>query len=520
VEARQGFSIVSGWAINPKTGLMTRPRTAPRSKARFYSAASNEAFVGWDVVDASPNASLHGSAIKLLARARDLERNNDYIRAYLRLNEINIIGPQGVTLRPCKKKERGDRQLDDDFNDDFKAWYKLAGKLRHSPTIEGGMSRIDIGKMWNRRLDVDGEVILIRRYGEKWNRFGYARQFIDAAQLDHSLNGRGYPTAAPGNMLKMGVEVDEDDRPVAYHFLTAHPSEHLWSADRKREHVRIEAKFVEHSFIKERPGQMRGVSNIAPGAVRARMLDKFEEAIAVGARVAASKMGFYTTDENYDGGGEDDEGEPGVTDDDGFSLRQEVEPGMFEKLAKGMGVETFDPGYPPGNLDEFVLTMGRGLAASLGANYFLMCNDMKGISYSTMRGVELSMREVYRMRTRFYVEHHLEPDLHAATEAGILVGAVPEEGKARKMLDEECYRFQGRGFTWVDPTKDMQANKDAVELGVTSEQRLIEEIHGEEMQTILEEKAAFKEQAETLGLTVYEGTAPSAPNQSHAEDDD
>lgn len=503
---------MNNFQYNLTTGQFHRP--AAKSKERFYSAGSSDSFVGWDVGDVSANAAWYPQALKVLARARDLERNNDYVRAFLRLNKVNVIGPKGIKLRSCRKNNR--RNPDKVFNDLFEADYVSSGKIKNSPTVEGGLSRRDMGDMWLDRLAVDGEVILIRRYSTKYNKYGYARQFVDAAQLDHSLNGRGYPLAENNNILKMGVEFDDDARPVAYHFLTEHPTEHIWQTNEKREHVRVEAKFVEHSYFRERPGQVRGVPLIAPGATRARMLDKFEEAIAVGSRVAASKMLFYKPNDDWDGGG-DDGAEPGVEDDDELHLRQEVEPGMAERLPRGLDVETFDPSYPPGNLDEFIQAMGRGLASSVGGDYTMMFNDLKGTSYSTLRQAAISQRDVYRCLQAFYIEHHLEPDLHCWAEAALLSGSMRgDETKVRLLLEDECYRFQPRGWQWVDPAKDMAANQSALESNLTSEQRLVEELHGEDYEVILDEKADFKKAAEKRGLKVFEGL--QAAQQS--DDDD
>lgn len=508
---------MSAYLFNRRTGKF-HPRPTGRPRRRFYTAGSDESFVGWDVSDVSPNAAWYPMALKTLARARDLERNNDYVRAFLRLNKVNINGPKGIKLRACRTTNR--KANDKPFNDALEHDYLAAGKLRNSPTIEGGMSRRDIGDMWLDRIAVDGEVIIIRRYGEQYNKYGFTRQFIDAAQLDHQLNGRGYPQAKKGNLLKMGIEFNGDNKPVAYHFLTSHPTEHLWQTDERREHQRIEARFVEHTFMRERPGQVRGVPWIAPGAVRARMLDKFEEAVAVGSRVAASKMLFYKPTDEWAGGGEEGD-EPGLEEEDEIHLRQEVEPGMAERLPQGMDVETFDPNYPPGNLHEFIQSMGRGLAASVGGDYTMMFNDLKGTSFSTLRQAAISQRDVYRALQYFFIEHHLEPDLHAWAEAAILSGAMTaDESKVRQLLDDECYRFQPRGWQWVDPAKDMQANKDALATNLTSEQRLIEELHGDDAEVILQEKAQFKQAAEGLGLKVYEGDSPPPTNEPNEKDDE
>jgi lambda family phage portal protein len=470
---------MASYKYNLKTGKFDQRPTGKR----YFQMAQNESFVGWDTTDVSADAALHPQLVQLVSRARDLERSNDYVRNYLRLLKANVIGPNGIKLTACRKARNG--RIDKRFNLELESAWKNAGKLKNSPSACGKQSRKDLGDMAMARLAVDGEAIIHHRTGFSKNKYRYAVQFIDSMRLDWRVNGQ----LANGNRAKMGVEVDEDDRPIAYHILKEHPSEGIfgWNV-RNPEYERVLAEEVTHLYLIERPGQTRGITWLAASGMRARMLDKFEEAVCVGARVAASKMAFYKPTDEYDGN------EPG--EDDGVDLRQEVEPGMMELLPRGIDVDTFDPNFPPANLEEFHKVISRGIAAGVGANYNQIFENYEGVNYSSLREAKLKDRDIWRTLQRFYVEHFEEIWFTRWCEVQQLNGqSALDADKIAALLEDDCYRFDARGWQWVDPLKEIKANIEAVGAGFTSPQRVIADSTGEDPAVILDEIREFNAMA-------------------------
>jgi len=479
---------MSQYSYDFRTGKLRK-----KSAGRHYTMGGTSDWMGWDVSDVSANLAVHENAEKVLARGRDLERNDPYVAQHLRLLVSNVIGASGFKFSCSLKSNNG--RASKTFNQELARQWRLAGKLKNSPTEDGRMSRVDVGNHWVRRLAVDGEVICVRVQGSDVNRFRYSKKFIDPSLLDWRLNGR---VRNSDNVIKMGVEVDQNNRPVAYHFLNRHRNaayfEHV--GYRPEDYERIPVDLVEHSFLMERSGQVRGISPMAPVGVRSRMLDKFEEAVVVGCRVAASKMAFYRPGENFDVNSI-----PGMEEDG--ELKQEVEPATLELLPPGIdGVEPFDPGYPPANLEQFHRVMGRGIASGLGADYCLMSNNLADVNYSSLRQMVLTMRSLWRGMQRFYIEHHEEPDFLAWLEVQRINPDGPEFDSAKldKLLRDECYKFQGRGWQWVDPQKEVNAQATALEHNLTSEARIIAETHGVDFEDILEEREEFQREVERRNL--------------------
>jgi capsid protein len=79
--------------------------------------------------------------------------------------------------------------------------------------------------------------------------------------------------AVPG--LIQGVELDEMGGATAYRFWPTHPGDQLAPASS----VTIPARYLLHLYRQTRPGQVRGVPDLAPVMTRLRLLDEYEDAV-------------------------------------------------------------------------------------------------------------------------------------------------------------------------------------------------------------------------------------------------
>ncbi len=221
-----------------------------------------------------------------LKRARGLSRNlcaNDpYAKKFLRLLTINVVGPQGVLFQNKAKNSDGslDRIANEMIEEAFKDWGR-----KENASVSGGLSWLELQILAITSVARDGEMFF--RVIENFpNKYGFAIQPLEADMVDDELNGK----AANGNEIRMGVEVDEWGRAVAYHVLANHPGDYAYSTVQK--HTRVPAEEIIHLFIAERVGQTRGIPWLLTSAQRMRMLAGYEEAELVAARTSASKMGF------------------------------------------------------------------------------------------------------------------------------------------------------------------------------------------------------------------------------------
>jgi lambda family phage portal protein len=275
---------------------------------------------------------------------------------------------------------------------------------------------------------------------------GIALNMIDAELLDHTYNR----AAGPGkNEIRMGVEVNPEGRPVAYHFLQeAGP---VWSgvASAVGKRKAVSADQILHIFIQERPGQTRGVSWLAPTGLRAKLLDGIEHAVQVGYKVAASKMGFLMPGVDYEG-----------EDIDAADVPTDVAPGMLDILPKGVTFENFDPGYPNAEFDGFKKSVVREIAAGLGVSYPELGNDFGGVSYSAGQIGVHSDAALWADLQEFWIEEFEEPIFNEWLLLAMTTGALNLPVSKRWKFSPA--KFQPPRRKHIDPLKTHNAQRVAL----------------------------------------------------------
>ncbi|MDP0491886.1 MAG: phage portal protein, partial [Verrucomicrobiota bacterium JB023] len=210
---------------------------------RSYDIAELDDTIGWDARDTTADGAIYTNMDRVRARCRDLARNNDYARAFLRRVKSNVVGPHGLKFQARAKLTGGKNygSLDKVFNADLEALYRAAGKKKNRPTVDGRHSIRDFLALWVNCLVVDGEVIVGHHDGTAKNKFRYGLELIDPARLDWTKNGE----LANGNRIKMGVEMDGDNMPVAYWIQKKQPQDHLIDARSRRRWMRLRTKRIQ-----------------------------------------------------------------------------------------------------------------------------------------------------------------------------------------------------------------------------------------------------------------------------------
>jgi lambda family phage portal protein len=194
-----------------------------------------------------------------------------------------------------------------------------------------------------------------------------------------------------------------------------------------------------------------------------KMLDGYQEATLVNARVAASTMGFFT----------------------------------FEKAIL------------------------RSIASGLGVSYVSLANNLEGVSYSSIRQGTIEDRDHFKMMQKFMVDHFIDEIYRSWLEMAITVGRVqlPMQ-KYDLFADNVIYR--PRGFAWVDPQREIAANVLALNNGIVS----LQDIHsqyGRDTEEVFEQVDRERELADRYNIdTAFQpfGTKlPAQPTIDVGQDD-
>jgi lambda family phage portal protein len=452
-------------------------------KRRNYMAANiGRLFNDFVSGDRSADSELKFQLKLIRDRSRDLARNNEYAKRYLSLVKTNVIGERGFTLQV--KARNSDGSLDYAGNNIIENAWKAWGRLGNC-TVDGRLSWLDAQRQVVEAIKRDGEIFIQKVKGRGY-RDGFAINLIEADRVDELKNER----LSNGNVIRMGVELDQNQRVAAYHVLTTHPGDYEFAVPQSRKHIRIPADQIIHVYEQLRPGQTRGEPSMAPAMAALKMLHGLREAELVAARTAASKMGFFTSPSG-DGFAADDYEENHIP-------MMNAEPGTFHQLPAGVSFTAFDPNHPTTAFDSFQKSILRGIAGGLGVSYTSLSNDLEATSYSSIRQGALEERDAYRTLQSFMIEHFVEPVFRAWLTQALDFGSIPIPGsKFDKFADNAMFR--GRGWQWVDPLKEMNAAVIGLQNGVLSMQD-VQANYGRDVEETLTQIQRDKEQANALGL--------------------
>jgi lambda family phage portal protein len=349
---------------------------AVRMRRSFAGAAVNRLTSSFPGEHVSLNEDLERSLRILRSRSRHLAKNNDYVRKFLRMVQTHVVGPQGFAL--SVPAQRPDGSIDDAdkrvCEQAFARWAR-----RGVCELSTRLSFNQFMRLWILHVARDGEALVRRVRDRRINDFGYALQLIDPVLLDET-----YRADLPGGVrIRMGVEVDANGRPLAYHFLRSAEYGALGG-----QRTRVPAEDIWHCFVQEEVNQVRGVPWVHTAMRRLNDLGGYEEAAVIAARVGASNMGFFVPPVDLAGPGINGTVGTDSLDDDGGGNQvrvREAEPGAFDELPPGYDFKSFDPDYPHAQFGTFVKACLRGIAAGIGVDYNTLANDLEGVNYSSIR---------------------------------------------------------------------------------------------------------------------------------------
>ncbi|MAR56940.1 MAG: phage portal protein [Rickettsiales bacterium] len=434
-----------------------RSQNMPRRRD-FAAAKIDRLTAGWAGVSTSADAAARNTLTRIRARSRQLAADNDYARRFFKLCRSNVVGSQGINLqvRAIERETSQGVQFDDRANGMIEsAWYDWAKKK--NCTIDGRLSWIDVKQLIVETVAKDGEIFVRKIRGRAaGNAFGFALQLLEADHIDETH----HDVLPNGNKIRMGIEYNEWNRPVAYHVMNRHPGDSYYVSDQRTQRERILATDMIHLYNSERVSQSRGIPWMVSAMRRMNMLGGYEEAELVAARIGASKMGFFTSQEGteYTGSGEDENG----------NIITEAEPGLFEQLPGGMSFTAFDPQHPTSSFGTFIKSMLRGAASGLGVSYNSLGNDLEGVNFSSIRQGALEERELWKLLQTWLIEHLCEDVFEDWLLMALTTQRIPLPLNKFEKFNKPIWR--PRGWRWVDPLKEMKAYTEAVSAGFLSAQ--------------------------------------------------
>lgn len=501
--------------LKPKRAY--QPGGVSRGQSGFGMATTANIFADWNCTHVTNDALLASQLLPMRNRARQLARDEDYFKAFLRACRNNIIGPNGVSLQmdiqnPPKPEKTEDGSIewvenpDELANEAVEAAYKefskpqtmnATGQMIPAFTTSGKFGRTQFGHLGVTTAARDGEFFyrVIRDFANPW---GLSIQPINPDYIDELKN----ETRADGVEIRMGIQKNKWGQTTHYWLRTWNPGDTYWTGKGAHGGYKSEpvpASEIRHFYAPDDFDLSRGYPWIHAGATRLKMLAGYEEAALEAARAAACKHEVWERPMDSNGEFKGD-----ATDENG-NIVEDVEPGQREIAPLGWKLNAIDPRYPHSEHGGFINTTIGGVCAGLGASRLTITGDLSQANYSSMRAGLLPERDEWMVLQGLWITQVEIPIFFEWLTMALLKGAITTV--TGKKLPAERFEkfakpvFQGRRWPWVDPVKDQDANAIALEQRITTRSAIVSQSGGdlrEIARTISRERKMYANQGITL----------------------
>jgi lambda family phage portal protein len=464
-----------------KPGLLQRLALGYlRRSAGFKAAEKDRLKLAWHARThaLSVNELIFRDLPTLVNRSREQGINNPYAKRFYTLLKTKVIGPRGPRHQNRAKLPSG--KPDAETNTLIEAAWTEWGK-RGVCDVTGRYSLIRFLHLWVETLARDGEVLVREVFGFE-NKFGYALQILEADRLDRKLNAE----LRNGNIIRMGVELNQWERPVAYYLLVQHPGDRYQRVN-GQEYERIPAEEMIHTLDPMRPHQDRGVPWLHAAMVDLHHVGEYRESEMIAAEFGAKNIGFYK---------QNPDALEVPTNDDG-ELIEELEAGTAQLLPYGIDWVEGLSNYPNANFGDFIRNSLRGVSSGAGISYPRLANDGAEMSWSSLRDTELDDRDFYRLLQGLFIDELMERIRTNWLRMALLSGSV-----ALRLADFERINkphFQARGWQWVSPKDEAFANEKSIQNRTESRSSVIRS-RGEDPEEVFDEIAWEESVLEEKGL--------------------
>lgn len=507
------------------------PRAPMQASASHIGASSRDtALADWLPLPASADADLLPDLGTLMARSRDLARNNGLMAGGMQTLRDNIVG---ATLRLSTmpdyrllgwSRERA-REWGNDVEAQFRSWAETTECDAGRTLNLLGQTLLHLsGAMLNG--DAVALPMWLPRPGQRWNT---RLMLIESDRLATP------PALRYSDKVRGGIEFDPYGAPVAYYILKRHPGD-AWAGfglgGHAAEYDRVPAftawgrRRVLHLHDKERSGQSRGKPVVA-GVLREFKMVGDYASNELKASVANSLVAaFLESDLGQESAAALFGDQPGAAWADSVKEagvlrdRRRLEGAAVIPLPVGARLSSFTPSRPNQAFEAFMLASLRNIAAGMNLPYELLLKDFSRTNYSSARASLLEAWRYFQGRRRWLRDYWLNEVYALWLEEAVNAGAVDAPGfyAQRYAYCRARFIFGGRG--WVDPVKEAQATILRLNAGLTTLEKEAAE-QGEDYEELLDQLATEQQMRADRGLPPAGGSAqnPSGLAQSEAPAD-
>lgn len=468
--------------ISPQAGARREAWRRNLDEMKSYDAGKFDRLnAGWVAYNQSAEQTDRYNRDTVRARARDLERNSDIGNSVIGAYKRNVMG-LGVTLQADTPSQRLNTQIEE-------AWRKWCKKQNCDVTETQSFSQMT--RMAIKRKKVDGGILFKKCY-VSGGVVPFRLQALEVDELDSTA-------AAPkhkGNRVVGGIEYNNYNKPVGYWV-----KQYSIDGFSNILPVYVPAKDMIFIYTKHRPSQIREISDIAPTITRVRDANEFMTAVSVKERIAACLSVFIKKIvPSTTGIGRGFQAAPGG-DAPGHSYEgKTIAPGMIKELNAGDEIQVVNPTGQATDAASFIKLLQRLIGAGQGLSYEATSRDMSQSNYSSARQGIIEDEQTYIEDKELFDEFRDEV-YETFIISGVLCGLfdIPDFWNPEKKEKYLAHKWVASPKKWIDPLKEVQAMKIAIQTGQKTFQEAAAE-NGRDWKDVVDDMAEVLEYGRKKGL--------------------
>ena len=472
-----------------------------------YAGASwvRKQLSNWLPMRSAADAELLPDQNMLVARSRDLDRNNGVAAGAFQTMNDNVIGA-GLRLSPWPDFRMLGK--DDTWAQEWSLNVLSLWRTFAETTTADVTGRMNFGAMTQlvyRSLLQNGEALAlplwIERPGTRWST---CLQLVDVDRLSN-----------PGNMtpticVRGGVRMDDWGRPTNYYIrkMSTWPSMFFpaiggiageWECipattewGRKR---------VLHVYQQDRVDQTRGKPVLSPVIEQFRMLDSYQRAELQSAIVNALVAGIIETPLDPATLSEMVGGDANAYLQAKNEYRVQLEGGTFIPLYPGDKMTPFSPDRPAPQFAQFSEFVMRQIGTSLGLPYELLLKDFSKTNYSSARAALSESWRYFTVRRTWLSMMWAQPVYELWLEEAVNAGLVEAPNFYEMLPFYTRAKWIGPGRGWLNPIQEAEAAQIRMATGISTLEAECAE-QGLDYNDVIDQRAKEKKQLQEADLWV------------------
>ncbi|TLD80168.1 phage portal protein [Helicobacter sp. MIT 05-5293] len=417
------------------------------SKKRFYATPSlyPSELEKNEILSLIHNAPIDSHIRAIRYQARNIATSSALINGYFDTLDKEIFGDNGIIL----DLHTQDSKLNTDIENKWWAWRE------HIPYC--ALDFWDIESLSLLYLKRDGECFIYINETKE----GLSLKVIDPDNVDESIDN-------PAQNIHKGIAFDEQDMPIAY-FIT----------DSNGQSQKIPSSHILHFFKRVSISQARGLSSLSSVIYPNFQKDKFKSAELKRARLQSEITGFFIPNErevipSFDNGEEQGEAQK--------EIMSVAEVGKMTYINDDIK-PYFTESHNATNIEFFIKQTDKEIAKALGISYSTLTGDLNEVNYSSIRHGSSEQRRQFRGLQNFIIRNLHNKVFEAWVKNEIKRGNIAIKDYHTIL---EGYTFKPQGWEYIDPYKETNANKIALESGQKTLSEILRE-KGKELDSHIQE---------------------------------